>query len=541
MTVPVIDLFAGPGGLGEGFARQACVRFDIVVSIEKDEMAHDTLRLRAAHRALSRDSAAHSGTWKTWDSIVEAAPWNVLFHTLRDCSDPAIRKACKAAEREALCMELGPQTRQKSSEAIRERLTTNGSRSKATPRNVVLIGGPPCQAYSVVGRSRNRGNADYRPEADHRHFLYLEYLHVIAEFQPAVFVMENVKGILTSRIKERQIFDTILKDLRRPDIAADISQPVEYVLTALCCAARLIEDPTPEDFIVRAEKHGVPQARHRVVIVGIRRDVFEQAGSLGNLVEAHSPNVWDVIRDLSPLRPQLSFRGKGLGWLDALNDPLLDAAAHELRCTRSQVAVAIADRMLELRSRLNRRRTDPGSGCARARARRKLPRSRASAALVSWYGDRPTDVLANHECRSHMPSDLVRYLFASVFGEVTGESPKLVDFPRCLLPQHRNVDPENAGQAIFKDRFRVQLARRHSTTVTSHIGKDGHAFIHPKPFQCRSLSVREAARLQTFPDSYVFLGNRTSQYMQVGNAVPPYLAWQIAELVGNLLIKARLA
>jgi DNA (cytosine-5)-methyltransferase 1 len=134
-----------------------------------------------------------------------------------------------------------------------------------------------------------------------------------------------------------------------------------------------------------------------------------------------------------------------------------------------------------------------------------------------------------------MPSDLVRYLFVSAFGEITGSSPKLHDFPICLLPAHKNVDPNNPGSAIFKDRFRVQVADTYSTTVTSHLAKDGHAFIHYDTTQCRSLTVREAARLQTFPDSYVFLGNRTSQYTQVGNAVPPYLAHQIAEIVGELI------
>ncbi len=160
--------------------------------------------------------------------------------------------------------------------------------------------------------------------------------------------------------------------------------------------------------------------------------------------------------------------------------------------------------------------------------------------MADWYRDRDTSLLTNHESRAHMPSDLVRYMFVSAFGKVTGESPRLADFPRCLLPDHKNVDPDNISESIFKDRFRVQVGKRHSMTVTSHIAKDGHAFIHYKPKQCRSLSVREAARLQTFPDTYVFLGNRTSQYTQVGNAVPPKLANQIADVVARVLKQAGL-
>jgi DNA (cytosine-5)-methyltransferase 1 len=169
------------------------------------------------------------------------------------------------------------------------------------------------------------------------------------------------------------------------------------------------------------------------------------------------------------------------------------------------------------------------------------PTSRTASCLPESYGasndelprwlERPgLRAIAQHETRGHMASDLGRYLFAAVFGAVRGYSPKAADFPLALSPDHRNWH-----SGVFNDRFRVQLADEASTTVTSHISKDGHYFIHPDPMQCRSLTVREAARLQTFPDDYLFVGNRTQQYVQVGNAVPPFLARQIAGLLMSAL------
>ena len=138
--------------------------------------------------------------------------------------------------------------------------------------------------------------------------------------------------------------------------------------------------------------------------------------------------------------------------------------------------------------------------------------------------------VCNHSTRSHLDTDLVRYLYAAIYAQVNGTSPKLRDFPEKLLPAHQNAN-EAVETGKFADRFRVHLKNEPAKTITSHISKDGHYYIHYDPTQCRSYTVREAARLQTFPDNYFFTGPRTSQYIQVGNAVPPLLANQIAEIV----------
>ena len=152
-----------------------------------------------------------------------------------------------------------------------------------------------------------------------------------------------------------------------------------------------------------------------------------------------------------------------------------------------------------------------------------------------WFHDERISGVLNHQSRSHMNSDIHRYLFCSVFAQQHHRAPKLSDFPDELLPNHKNVDKGKIG--LFSDRFRVQLRDSPATTVTSHISKDGHYYIHYDPTQCRSLSVREAARLQTFPDNYFFEGNVTQQYHQVGNAVPPLLARQLADTVYRIMEK----
>lgn len=530
INVPIIDLFAGPGGLGEGFSRAASANFQIAVSIEKDPMAFETLRLRAAHRALARWSKDDRKVWKQWDAVIANTAWRDVFATLAKSELAPIREACKEAAREVWHIELGPSRRQEVSEGVRKRLGSG----RRVPANTVLIGGPPCQAYSLVGRSRNQAIEGYSPETDPRHFLYKEYLQIISEFEPAVFVMENVKGILSSRVSGQRIFHTMIRDLQRPRQACGKSGRLEYVLRPLGAAAGTTTDPG--DYVVRSEEFGVPQARHRVIICGIRSDVFERCDGVRRLGHTEPPTVEEAIGDLPHLRSELSFRGRGRHWADVFSSPVLTDAIAALK-GQSAESREVAD-VMAAAARAAVKNASLGVGGERTPLR---PSDGAPVVLNQWYRDRPLDVLANHAARSHMPSDILRYLFVAAFGLQVRRSPRLADFPRDLLPEHLNIDREAVGAAIFNDRFRVQRKDTFSTTVTSHIAKDGHAFVHYDPAQCRSLTVREAARLQTFPDSYVFLGNRTSQYTQVGNAVPPYLASQIADVVGDILRRAGLA
>jgi DNA (cytosine-5)-methyltransferase 1 len=152
--------------------------------------------------------------------------------------------------------------------------------------------------------------------------------------------------------------------------------------------------------------------------------------------------------------------------------------------------------------------------------------------LKNWFLDEKLEGVINHQSRAHLLDDLRRYLFAELFSKSEGRFPRLADFDEYhlkLMPDH-----DNAKSGKFEDRFRVQLPDEPATTVTSHISKDGHYFIHYDPKQCRSLTVREAARVQTFPDNYLFCGARTAQFHQVGNAVPPYLAFQISKIIYKL-------
>lgn len=496
MTSPIsiVDLFSGPGGLGEGFSSvqgNDGPAYRIAVSIEKEPSAHATLRLRAFLRRLPQLPKEYLNWLRTGGAQPD---WSVLYPT-----------EWAAADHETCCLELGTQDATDLLETRIRALEASGQ------QKTLLIGGPPCQAYSLVGRARNIGVANYDALKDQRNFLYEEYVRVLKRLKPVAFIMENVKGMLSSSVQGRAIFAAVTHDLRNAG----------YRLFALTSEGLFGAEPGPKDFIVRTEEHGVPQARHRVIIVGLRIDVAEPLPLqlAPRLVKA--PDVVTVrqaIGHLPRLRSGLSRNDDSRTWADAMMQAISDV--------EGSLAQVHLKRARIFKSLLQEVREQVGSVAMLGRSSSQVaePDAELPPALASWLSGRTQKILTLHETRGHMPSDLTRYLFAACHGEIEAVSPRAEAFPASLAPAHRNW---TSGK--FNDRFRVQLADRPSTTITSHISKDGHYFIHYDPSQCRSLTVREAARLQTFPDDYLFLGNRTEQYVQVGNAVPPWLARQIAE------------
>lgn len=494
MPIPVIDLFAGPGGLNEGFNRVIDSKgrpvFKTLTSVECDASAHATLELRALFRRLDEKGRKHYQLYVT-GQITRAE----LFEKAGALG--------AEARKEAMLATLGHS--QATDAEIEARIGAALRAGGSGPW--VLIGGPPCQAYSLMGRAR-RANEPVKFANDKKHTLYREYLRIVRKFEPTAFLMENVPGLLSATLKGQRTFELITRDF------ADAG----YELHALGGGSdtSLLDEPT--NFVINAEDHGVPQARARIFILGIRKGLGLKPGTLANSTEKRTPStVDDAIGDLPVIRSRLSKEpDSGAAWRDAISE-----VARYSRGIDQDLAAAIKSRAQHIRA-------DLPLGMP------FMDRLRAPRLHAEWHGDFELSVVLNHNSRGHMRTDLHRYFFWAEYARAFNKSPKLADVPFYLRPNHGNVFGD-ASDAPFADRFRVQLGRRPSTTITSHISKDGHYYIHSDALQCRSLSVREAARLQTFPDSYYFEGNITSQYQQVGNAVPPLLANKIGELIARMM------
>lgn len=566
-VVPVVDLFAGPGGLSEGFSALADfhpnspVKFDVRLSIDNDPIAVETLKLRKFFRSFARGRAP-----------------DIYYQYIRneiDRSKLEKHELWARAESKVACLTLGNSDH-------RHAVHSHIRRAIGTSGDFILIGGPPCQAYSLIGRARMTGVGatltDQRTKqdaarkalkqkrvdafyADSRHTLYQSYLEILAIHRPAIFIMENVKGLLSSKIRNpdgstEDTFQRVLSDLIDPSKSVAVDPDVQevirqfglhnpvYRLHSLSTIAsgstgELFSEADasePRDFVIRCEQHGVPQRRHRVIVVGVRSDIDTRPEPLSL---SKRVTVRDVIGGLPALRSQLSPTKSDttLAWLDAIK-----VEANKIRRYGNAIDQKQA-RVIEAVTNRKRTPLTPGASFIDQRG----PETIEPFRLKRWYLDGRIRGVTQHMARSHMPSDLGRYLFASSYAAsaTTGRrSPTLDAWPKVLLPKHANVanGRGNLGDIGFRDRFRVQLPDEPATTITAHVAKDGHYFIHFSPSQCRSLTVREAARLQSFPDNYFFEGNRTEQYRQVGNAVPPLIAIQIAERVAAMLSRhARIA
>lgn len=315
--IPIIDLFAGPGGLGEGFSSLRSETgdrlFRIAVSVEMDEFAHRTLELRAFYRQFEDHARPH-----------------VYYDYVRDPSPDAREALFSAFPAEALAAGAEAWRHRLSLESA-EMVTTRVRKSLEGHETWVLIGGPPCQAYSLAGRSRRAHDLTFA--GDEKHTLYENYLRIIKDLGPPVFVMENVKGILSAKIAGQSTIDLVLGDLRSAGPGYEVHSFVKAV-----------DDPAtlcPSDFVIRAEEYGIPQARHRVILFGIRKDLCQRPGQLETY--GRHVSVSSVIDGLPRLRSSVSRRQNPQTddpnqWIGALESALSLMPDEELR------TIAAADR-----------------------------------------------------------------------------------------------------------------------------------------------------------------------------------------------------
>lgn len=535
--IPIIDIFAGPGGLGEGFSSLLNENreriFKIRLSIEKDPYAHQTLKLRSFFREFNVGQAPED----YYAFIRGEITIDELYNRFPEQAESADLEAC--------CGTLGDPDEGDTNGITNEEVDNRIQNALGDHTNWVLIGGPPCQAYSLVGRSR-RQEKILDEAKDKRVGLYKEYLRIIAVHTPAVFVMENVKGLLSAKTEDVLIFSKILEDLSDPVTACisegeilDNNQPhFRYRIYSLTKAPDnydLNGNPVLNsvDFIIKSEEYGIPQKRHRVILLGIREGIpapentLEQSEEvslssvIGNLPEIRS----GITREFTHFTMETDENGKSKKrrHYRRINDSFQTWSANmgEFNNQINNILGIEQERQLTFPETLGAEFLPVEN--------HDLPEDHP---LSTWYSDDNLNGILHHVSRKHLLHDIKRYLFASRYVEQHGAFPRLEDYRQAgedLMPDH-----ENAESGKFTDRFRVQLPDIPATTVTSHISKDGHYFIHYDPKQSRSFTVREAARVQTFPDNYYFCGGRTQQFHQVGNAVPPYLAYQIAQIVAEI-------
>lgn len=310
----------------------------------------------------------------------------------------------------------------------------------------VIIGGPPCQAYSIAGRVRDVNGM----KNDYRNYLFESYIKVLARYQPKAFIFENVPGLLSAQPGDRPIVDIIQESFENVGY---------YIL------------PNLKDAVIDFSDYGVPQNRKRIIIFGVRKDLFKEKSDkvvktfyLSELVKYKvdkKVTVKNAIGDLPKLYP------------------------------------------IETTMRVNGVRT-----------RYSLPNPPVPNHIARWQSDRDIKIfkILTQDIESGQNQYISTKALKELYTKVTGKNSNVHKYHVLRWDQPSNLIP-------------------------AHLYKDGLRHIHPDSKQCRTITVREAARLQTFPDDYIFLGSNTDTYKMIGNAVPPLAAKCCAKAVYNILKK----
>ncbi|MBQ7352728.1 MAG: DNA cytosine methyltransferase [Clostridia bacterium] len=407
-----IDLFAGAGGLSEGFIQAG---FEPVAHIEMNKDASDTLKTRTCYHYLRAN-----GNLRNYKRYLQGRITREQLYALVPAEEL----------NSVLNVEISEKTINGIFDDVDELLARKADWNNEVD---VIVGGPPCQAYSLIGRAVKDDNM----VGDPRNFLYKMYCRFLNRYRPKMFVFENVPGLKTAKKGEYfRNLQTYMKHVGYRIEARDLN----------------------------ACEYGVLQSRKRVIIVGWRNDL--DLGFPNLAAVAHNYTVNDILYDL--------------------------------------------------------RAIEPGKEDNRYKPVKRSP-------YLGAFGIRDNDdVLTWHVARPHIDRDRKIYRKAI---ELWNDGHKRLNYKSLpkKLRTHKNV-------TAFLDRFKVvegDTATCH--TMMAHISKDGHYFIHPDINQARSITVREAARIQSFPDNYYFEGSRTAAFTQIGNAVPPLMAQAIATGIRNLL------
>jgi len=394
-----IDLFAGCGGFSEGFYNEG---FKPLSHVDIDKPCCNTLR----HRLLSRGY-----------------------------SDEKVK-------RNVICGDLTQIVIQKSLEKA-----VNGEEVD------VIVGGPPCQAFSSVGRAQD----PFSMRNDPRNYLFKNYMEILERFNPKVFVFENVSGLLNAKPNGNYIFPQIIRDMSQNYSVCD----------------------DKETILLNSSNYGVPQVRKRVILIGVRKDL-----------KINSKLIYKKITK-THFSPEMEKKNQTEGF---------------------QKYLTVKDAILDLP------KIKPGEGKEVIEFKPKVTNTYTK--LMRSHED---SKLYNHVARKHNKDDQERYKILSK------NNWQLKDLFK-VRPDLIHHDPKHFG-----NRYTVQSYNKPGRTIVAHLYKDGNLFIHPDSKQSRTFTVREAARIQSFPDDFQFVGSRTNQYKQVGNAVPPLMAQAIAKSIKSFL------